>query len=296
VLLAHGVDLNAKSDTWSQLMAVDPYSYPPYNMMVLHGGETALMFAARIGDLDSAKLLVAAGAKPSDEDAWGVSATTLAEHSGFSDVARFLLDKGANPNASKAGFTALHVAIMWRDEKTITTLLEHGADPNIPLKTWTPNRRSGDLDRNFEPELVGASPFWLAARFLQPGVMDLLAKHGADTKFIHRSEKVTEARSGVVTAGGKVEALVHRTDATTALMAAVGMGSGTPWVQAERADKEKLTLEAVKIAVDAGVDVNATAPDGRTALDGAKSLRFDSVTNYLVSKGAITGAAKKAGK
>src|SRR5207248_559671 len=127
------------------------------------------------------------------------------------------LDKGANPNASRAGFTALHVAIMWRDEKTVAALLEHGADPNIPLRTWTPNRRSGDLDRNFEPELVGASPLWLAARFLQPGVMDLLVKHGADAKFVHHSEKVSEARSGVVTAAGTVEPYTHRTDATTPL-------------------------------------------------------------------------------
>ena len=125
--------------------------------------------------------------------------------------------------------------------------------------------------------------------------MDLLAKHGADTKFIHHSEKVTEARSGVVTAGGKVEALVHRSDATTALMAAVGMGSGTPWVQYERAEKEKLTLEAVKIAVDKGVDINATNPDGGTALDGAKALKYDSVISYLVSKGAIAEHRRNSG-
>src|SRR6202011_1357779 len=103
-----------------------------------HGGETALMFAARVGDLESAKLLVAAGANVNDADAWGVSATTLAAHSGFREFVEFLLAKGADPNAAPNGFTALHEAIMRRDEKMVTALLDHHADPNIPLKTFTP--------------------------------------------------------------------------------------------------------------------------------------------------------------
>ena len=83
VLIAHGVDLKARSDVYTEVMAVPPHGYLPYNLTVPHGGETALMFAARVGDLESAKLLVAAGANVNDADAWGVSATTLAAHSGF---------------------------------------------------------------------------------------------------------------------------------------------------------------------------------------------------------------------
>ena len=76
---------------------------------------------------------------------------------------------------------------MRRDEKMVSALLAHGADPNAPLRTWTPTRRSSN-DFNFAPELVGATPFWLAARFSQPGVMRLLVKHGADPLFVHRVE------------------------------------------------------------------------------------------------------------
>ena len=97
VLLAHHADLNLKSDRYDEVMAVPPHGYLPYNKAVPHGSETALMFAARVGDLESAKMLVAAGANVNDADAWGVSAVTLSEHSGFTGLTLFLLDHGADP-------------------------------------------------------------------------------------------------------------------------------------------------------------------------------------------------------
>ena len=69
-------------------------------------------------------------------------------------------------------------------------------------------------------------------------------------------------------------------------MAAVGMGGGTPWVQPERGDRERLTLEAVQLIVEQGVDVNAANSDGRTALDAARALKYESVVQYLQQKGA----------
>ena len=150
VLLAHGADVQARSEVWSEVMAVPPHGLPQYNRSIPHGGDTALMFAARVGDLASAKLLVAAGANVHDADAWGVTATVLAAHSGFGDLVEFLLDHGADANAAAAGFSALHVAIMRRDEKMVRTLLAHGADPNAPLRTWTPTRRSSK-DFHFAP-------------------------------------------------------------------------------------------------------------------------------------------------
>src|SRR4051794_38982357 len=136
VLLAHGADLSARSEAWSQMMAVPPHGYMPYNKMIPAGGETALLFAARVGDLESAKLLVARGANVNDADAWGVSAVTLAAHSRFTDLVDYLLDQHADPNVAKSGFTALHEAIMHRDERMAAALLAHGADANAPLQTW----------------------------------------------------------------------------------------------------------------------------------------------------------------
>jgi uncharacterized protein len=285
VLLASGADVHARSDTWSQMMAVSPHGHPDYNRLIPHGGNTPLMFAARAGDLASAKLLLAAGANVNDEDAWGVSVLVLAAYSGFRDVVQLLLDKGADPNSSKAGFTALHEAIMRRDEALVRTLLAGGANPHLPLRAWTPTRRQSS-DFHFEPELVGATPFWLAARYTHPNVMRLLVERGANPLFVHRSDKVVDGRGG--------KAYEHRYDATTALMAAVGMGGGGPaWVPPERSQREALALETVTLAIELGIDVNAMNTDGHTALDAAKALKWETVAAYLVSKGAKPGVTDK---
>jgi ankyrin repeat protein len=276
VLLAHRADVQVRSDSWSQVMAVPPHGIPDYNKSIPHGGDTALVFAARVGDLESAKLLVAAGANVNDADAWGVTATVMAAHSGFREMVVFLLDKGANPNAAAAGFTALHVAIVRRDEQMASALLARGADPNARLQTWTPTRRSS-LDWNFAPELVGTTPIWLAARFGQPAVMRLLKEKGADPLFVHHAS---------YHAG---DPATPRTETTTTLMAATGMGGGMAWVQPARAEREAPMLEAVKLAVESGVDVNAANTDGRTALDAATALRYESVVKYLAAHGAKPG-------
>jgi ankyrin repeat protein len=285
VLLAHGADVHARSNAWTDVMAVPPHGYLEYNKAIPHGDDTPLLFAARVGDLASAKLLVAAGADVNEVDAWGISVTVLAAHSGFTEMVEFLLDKGADANAAKAGFTALHEAIMRRDERMASALLTHGAHPNTPLQTWTPTRRSS-RDSNFEPELVGATPFWLAARLTEPNVMRLLLKHGADPKFVHHSEKVIDTSA----AGARGNPFEHRKEVVTPLMAAVGIGGGgPPWVEIEKSQREPLALESVKLLVELGIDVNAANTDGRTALDAAKAAKFDSVVAYLVEKGAKAG-------
>jgi len=287
VLVAHHADIGLKSDVWTEVMAIPPHGYLGYNKAIPHGGETALMFAARAGDLDSAKLLIAAGANVNDADAWGVSAITLAAHSGFRDLVELFLEKGADPNAAPNGFTALHEAVMRRDEKMVAALLEHSAYPNAPLKTWTPTRRSSE-DFHFEASLIGATPFWLAARYLEPNVMRMLAGHGADPRFVLRVKWVASQGTGQQ----------ERTETATALLAATGVlddngnrdsGGASAWVPADRPQLEALTLETVRLAVELGVDVNAKDNDGRTALDGARNLKYASVADFLSAKGAKPG-------
>jgi len=280
ILIARGADVHARSEVWNEVMAVFPHGILDYNRPIPHGSDTALLFAARVGDLASAKLLVGGGANVNDEDAWGVSATALAAHSGFADLVAFLLDHGADPNAARAGFTALHEAVMRRDGKIAETLLAYGADADARLGTWTPTRRSS-RDWNFSPDLVGATPFWIAARFAEPTLMRLLIDYGADPLFVHHAS---------YHAGDPAE---PRREQATALMAAVGIvggpgveGAARAWVRPARVEPEARVLETVKLALELGVDPNAASFDGRTALDGARALKYQNVAAFLTEHGA----------
>ena len=124
VLLEYGADVHARSETWTQVMAIPPHSHPANQQNVPHGGNTALTFAARVGDLPSARMLVNAGADVDDADARGASVMVLAAHSGFVDLVEFVLNEGADPNAAGAGFSALHLAILRRDEDLGRQLLD----------------------------------------------------------------------------------------------------------------------------------------------------------------------------
>jgi len=104
--------------------------------------------------------------------------------------------------------------------------------------------------------------------------MRLLVEHGANPLFVHHAEYHKE------------EGAEPRTETTTALMAAAGMGGGTAWVQPGRSEREALSLEAVKLAIELGVDAKAANADGRTALDSAKALKYETVVRFLVEQGA----------
>ena len=141
--------------------------------------------------------------------------------------------------------------------------------------------RRSSKDFHFGPELVGATPFWLAARFAEPAVMRRLVQAGANPLFVHHGERVVDGPGGT--------AFRRRTEVTTAVMAAVGMGGGEAWIEVDRSEREPLILDAVKLALDLGVDVNAANTDGRTALDAARALKYDAVAGVLLEKGARSG-------
>jgi len=265
-LLTGGADPHLRSESWTDPMAIPPHGYRPYNKNVPHGNDTALLFAARSGDLESAKLLIAAGAEVNHSDAWGVTALLFAAHSGHGALVEQLLAKGSDPNLSRAGFRALHIAILRRDERMAAALLARGADPNAKLETWTPVRRSSK-DLHFDPALTDATPFWLAARYQNPSVLRLLAKHGADVHFLHHSTRVRDA-SGA-----------EDKRSSNAVLAAMEQGGGGPaWVEVPRGEKERRIHETVKTALELGV------PAPANALSVAKSLRLDSVVTLLAAQ------------
>ncbi len=299
VLLAHGAAVDARSDVWTEVVKTTPEPWnPEYVAEIPQGGYTALLFAARVGDLASAKLLVAAGADVNDQPPYGTSATVVAAHSGHGDVAAHLLEQGADPNAAGAGYTALHAAILHQDAALVRALLDHGADPDAAVRTSTPVRRDA-VDFYLHPSYVGATPFWLAARFGASGIMHMLAERGANPRLIHHptywpgSLSVRDERTQV------------NEGETTSLMAAVGLGGRNPLVAVDRlgriaesapvrstrrepdpAEREAVILEAARLAVTLGVSVNTANARGDTALHAAAARGYDSVIELLVAHGA----------
>ena len=328
VLLKHGVDIHAKSDVYALKKAGDvPHPIPENQRAFPHGGDTALMFAARVGDLASATLLIDAGANVNDADAFGMSALAMAAYNNRPDVAALLLERGADPNLASSEITPLHTAILHRDEKLVAALLARGANPNAPLRAWTGFER-GSRDRWIHLALVGARPFWLASRFGTPSMMRLLVQHGADPLFVHNSAYYSPRIGSVKGSDVGLDA-PRLTETTTALMAAVGMGgpAGGRWAQVPAREREAEALEAAKIAIEHGVDVNAvnrfgrtckvpwevpagqvrkcvdvTNPDDeyygrfappRTALEGARAMKYQSVVKFLIEKGAADAPAAR---
>ena len=273
-LLAYDADVHARSDVWSELHKTDleQAGHSDYQIWIQQGGNTPLMFAVRAGDLASAQMLVAAGADVQIESAYGIDATALAAHSDHADLVEFLLESGADPNTSEGGYTALHAAILRGNERAVRALLAHGADANSPLLAPSPTRRQS-LDFFFHPAFVGATPFWLAARFVQPGVMRALAESGADPLFVHEPE---------YWAGGGPACAWQEEGVTTALMAALGVGGpNSGFATPGPLEREALTLEAVRIAVELGVDVGAQDGNGRNATQAAQRRGYDSVVEFL---------------
>ncbi len=309
VLLDHGAAVDARSDVWTEVVKTTPEPWnPEYVTEVPQGGYTPLLFAARVGDLASARLLVEAGADVDDAPPYGTSATVVAAHSGHGDVAAYLLEQGADPNAAEAGYTALHAAILHQDAALVRALLDHGADPDAAVMTSTPVRRDA-VDFYVHPSYVGATPFWLAARFGAPGIMHMLAERGANPRAVHHPTYWPGSLSV------RDERVQVREGATTALMAAVGLGGRNPLVAVDRlgriaesapvrstrrepdaVEREAVVLEAARLALTLGVPVDTANARGDTALHAAAARGYDSVIELLVANGADVGLVNADGQ
>ena len=132
----------------------------------------------------------------------------------------------------------------------VTKLVEHGADVNARLAVRRGNATT--------LKKLGATPFFLAARTADAQLMRLLAEFGADPLLCNESN-------------------------TTPLMAAAGVGVKSP---GEDAGTESEAIEAVKVALEWGNDVNAVDDRGETAMHGAAYKYLGGVVQLLVENGA----------
>lgn len=278
LLVEFGADIKARSKSYSQTVVGEQTQRAgreELNYNVMRGGSTPLLFAARSGDAESAKLLLSKGADPNDALPDGTSALTLAAHSGQRDVALALLDKGANPNDLGIGYTALHAAILRGDLALVKALLAHGADPNLRMTKATPVRRNS-TDYFLLAPVVGSTPYLLAAKFVEAEIMQVLLAGGADPK-------------------------LTMPNGATAVMLAAGVDTrnnedrrGVNVIDYGKPELESKVLPAVEVAFKAAGDANAVNKEGDTALHAAVTHRYESVVEFLASHGADVNTRNQA--
>jgi cytohesin len=235
------------------------------------GGLSPLAFAARGNDLESAKVLLAAGADVNQVTNYGWSPLLIATQNRYYQLASYLLDHGANPNlTNKGGWSPLYLAVDNRnieggdypvrkpDMDTlefITKLLDKGANVNwrVQESTW--------YRTVFTSQWVhedGATAFWRAAQSSDLAVMKLLLDRGADPNIA--------TNVGV-----------------TALQVAAGIG----WVEGITYEWSKAAnLETIQLLLKLGADPNAQSQTGRTALHGAGHKGSTAAIQALVDAGA----------
>ena len=280
LLLDHGADVNARSNF---VAAANGRGFegrtpavPKAEQKVeefASGWLTTLMFAAREGDLESARLLVNAGANVNAIAGDGKDALGLAIFNGNYDFASFLIDSKSDVNhADTQGFTPLFWAVDRRNMETapnfpwmetrdplplIKKMLDGGANPNALINS-TPRARM----REGSPRLVYATALMRAALAGDVELAKLLLAYKADPHILSK-------------------------DRETTLMAACGTGFINGYHR-QKTSAER--LELVKLLIDLGEDVNAADNYGITPLMVAANLGDVEIVKYLVSRGADLAA------
>jgi ankyrin repeat protein len=221
-------------------------------------------------------MMLAAGSDVNETAPDGNTALLIAAHSGHGMLAQWLLNQGADANAAGPGYTALHVAVLEGDRTLLSALLDHKANPNARLTNGAPLRRT-DPDGLLTAEFTGATSFWLAARFVEPEMMQTLARNGADPK-------------------------IATTDGITPLMAAAGVGWDTgydrrgPYITgAGLPTDEDQALAAVRLAIQLGGNVRAADEARDTALHAAVAKGYGRIVRLLAESGAALSAKNKKG-
>ncbi|XP_026983417.1 ankyrin repeat domain-containing protein 29 isoform X5 [Sagmatias obliquidens] len=111
----------------------------------LYDGATALFLAAQGGYLDVIRLLLSSGAKVNQPRQDGTTALLKAANKGYNDVIKELLKFSPTLGILKNGTSALHVAVLSGNIKTVALLLEAGADPALRNKA---NELPAELTKN----------------------------------------------------------------------------------------------------------------------------------------------------
>jgi ankyrin repeat protein len=302
-LLAKGADADARTRVGEKPVARTPGAgggshgvgivrsgVPPQGeQQPTPGGMTPLLFAARDGKVDAARLLLEAGADLNAADPNGITPMMMALTNAQFGVAKLLVDRHADlQRADWWGRTPLWAAVDARnlavrsgtptDENgvdrqagldVIKSLVDAGVDVNARVKEFPPARRYLLPLASLEwVDMTGQTPFIRAAQAGDVPVMQLLLAKGADPK--------------IMTFNG-----------TTALMAAAGVN----WVIGETfGESPKRWIEAVQLCLDHGIAVNAVNAMGLQAVHGAANRGSDDIIELLAKHGADLDRPDKEGR
>ena len=293
-LLKRGADMNAKErrgQTALMWAAADGHT-EVVDLLIKAGadiyaklpdsGFTPFFFAARNGRIDVVRALLKAGSdvnegmeprKPGGKfPSEGTSALILAIENGYYELALTLLDAGADPNDQRSGFAPLHVMTWVRKPprgedrgmppppelgkmsslQFIQELVKRGANVNLRLANG-----SGGLGK-FSTQ--GATPFLMASATSDLAYMKLLLELGADPSILN-------------------------VESCTPLIVACGIHVGSDQAT-EAAGEEPEVLEAAKMLLRLGADVNAVDANGETAMHGAALKNLPKVVQFLADNGA----------
>ncbi len=278
LLLEHGADWKVRSfdrETKPPRLSAASSISP-----IARGGFTALAFAAREGDIDTARVMLDAGVDINYGDVDNTTALIVAIMNKQYRFARFLIERGADINIPGGyGRTALYAIVDIRNEDWSTLpnrkaedplpsieiakeLLARGANVNATLTAPLPGRSGMDSGDTALGE--GTTPLMRAARAGDAAVMRLLLEKGADPKLTTK-------------------------EGNTALMFAAGVG----YRDKNTTGSESEALEALKVSVEAGLDIQQANAKGETALHGAASRGADTIVQFLVERGADLNAKTK---
>ena len=263
------------------------------------GGFTPLLYAVLTGDLATVRVLLDNGADPNDASPDGVSALMLALNKRHEDVALLLVERGADPNYDRrddvldsfahladgqdplaieppedtgdfAGYAALHLAAATRQHRALRALLAAGADPDARMdrpKRFTEAFEVGVFASPGAGRLtqIGSTPFMVAAKTVDVEAMRILAEAGADP-------------------------FATTDDGATALILAAGLGKRAAQDITYYDWDQHRAIEAVRFALELGLDINAANEWGATALHAATYHAADDLIRFLVENGAELNA------
>ena len=289
-LLELGADVHARSTGAGTVRsgALDADQRAPERVTV---GFTPLLFAARQGALDTARVLVAAGADVNEQGPRGSNPLLIATRNHHYELAAFLVARGADPDAADAGgATALHAAVRAETLRGVSAparrptgaldrvafiafLLEHGANPNARLAREARPRHADTRDLiadrviDSSVSIGGATPFFFAAKAADVEVMRLLVDRGAHPR-------------------------ITTSEGTTPLAAAAGVGFN----EGQHQPPDAQVLEALALALALGNDVRLGNIHGQTPLHGAVYRGLEPAIALLVDHGAALDAVDRVGR